>query len=96
MKQAAPAAWPGTGSGSWLCPPGRVTYSILGYTPADVSEEVDMSFFGARAVLRIIGVALAAVAISQIAHGICNARATLKENQGRTEAKRDRPSTLSV
>ena len=55
-----------------------------------------MSFFGVRAVLRTIGVALAAVAISQIAHGICNARATLKENQRRTKAKRDRPSALSV
>jgi hypothetical protein len=55
-----------------------------------------MSFFGVRAVLRTIGVALAAVAISQIAHGICNARTTLKENQRRTKAKRDRPSALSV
>ena len=55
-----------------------------------------MALFGFRVALRIIGMGLAAVAISQIAHGICNAPATLKENQRRTKAKRDRPSASSV
>ena len=50
-----------------------------------------MALFGFRVALRIIGMGLAAVAISQIARGMCHSRTTLKENERPTKAKRNRP-----